>query len=457
MSAEILQEFLVKLGYGIDAASNKKFSSSLAAAGKAVGVVGGQVAGLARAAEIAVREYAVQMEKLNYTSVLTKSSAASINNVSKAMQQFGIDGGAVEGMVTSFAGKVASTNGALDAYAASLGAIVSPDKAQEFLSLLKALESKPEALAIGLAQAFGIPEDSYRLVRGHIDEIIAKQENLKKMQEAMNLDLDGSVKRGKEYANVMADIKNDYDTISSKVLDTGLKVAIPIARNFEQIIHDMFLTSSEVSEELKAKGMAKEAEMSRVLAAAKYTGASSEPQTLEQKREYLKSIDRQLGIPEGTTASVWQQESGSGKHMTSGAGAMGHFQFMPQTAAQYGLKDPNNFKESAEAFGRYMGDLLKHFQGNLSDALSAYNMGESGYRKVLAGKRTLPEETANYAPEIMARRLGTDVAGGGRSVTVNQTNTFNAHGADSTRLAEKTAAKVGEFSLNARYFGPASS
>ncbi len=59
----------------------------------------------------------------------------------------------------------------------------------------------------------------------------------------------------------------------------------------------------------------------------------------------------------------------------SSAGAFGDYQFMPGTAAQYGVVrgDPASSRAGA---GRYMTDLMKEFHNDLSKALAAYNWGE---------------------------------------------------------------------------------
>lgn len=66
--------------------------------------------------------------------------------------------------------------------------------------------------------------------------------------------------------------------------------------------------------------------------------------------------------------------------LTSPAGAKGMFQFMPATAAQYGLdpKDRCDWKKSASAAARYMKDRIFQFGvdgGSVTLALAGYNRG----------------------------------------------------------------------------------
>jgi soluble lytic murein transglycosylase-like protein len=101
--------------------------------------------------------------------------------------------------------------------------------------------------------------------------------------------------------------------------------------------------------------------------------------------------------------AVWAQESGRGRAMRSSAGARGHFQFMPETARQYGLDDPDDFGASATAAARFYADLLREFDGDLASALAGYNWGSGNVRK--RGLARAPAETRDYIAQI-TRRMG---------------------------------------------------
>lgn len=60
----------------------------------------------------------------------------------------------------------------------------------------------------------------------------------------------------------------------------------------------------------------------------------------------------------------------------SAKGARGPMQFMPGTAARYGLTNPRDPQTSIAAAARYFRDLLRRFEGRLDLAFAAYNAGE---------------------------------------------------------------------------------
>lgn len=67
-------------------------------------------------------------------------------------------------------------------------------------------------------------------------------------------------------------------------------------------------------------------------------------------------------------------------------GARGPMQFMPETAARYGLSDPSDPKAAIDAGARYLRDLLLKFNGRLDLALAAYNAGEGAVESFRTGK-----------------------------------------------------------------------
>jgi soluble lytic murein transglycosylase-like protein len=67
-------------------------------------------------------------------------------------------------------------------------------------------------------------------------------------------------------------------------------------------------------------------------------------------------------------------ESNFDPNAGSPAGAQGIAQFMPSTAAAYGLRNPFDPVEAIDAQAHLMSDLLRQF-GDSSLALAAYNAG----------------------------------------------------------------------------------
>lgn len=145
-------------------------------------------------------------------------------------------------------------------------------------------------------------------------------------------------------------------------------------------------------------------------------------------------LENQFGLPTGLLASMYQQESGSGRNLVgpmtrSGERALGPFQFMKAAASRFGVTDPMDLVQSATGASKYMRANLDMFGGDLPKALAGYNWGEGNVQR--RGLGAAPLETQNYISGITGRM-------GGAGVAMNQTNNFNIHGADAQSIASAT-------------------
>lgn len=150
-------------------------------------------------------------------------------------------------------------------------------------------------------------------------------------------------------------------------------------------------------------------------------------------QDKLASLEKKYGLPAGLLDRIWSTESGRGKNMLSKAGAMGHFQFMPATAREYGLANPYDFDQSSDAAARKMRDLLKQYGGDLQMATAAYNFGQGNLART--GLSGVPKETRDYVAKVAAApRLGSGVARNSTSTSEvnieNLTVTTQARDAD---------------------------
>jgi hypothetical protein len=95
---------------------------------------------------------------------------------------------------------------------------------------------------------------------------------------------------------------------------------------------------------------------------------------------------------------IWQ-ESRFDPGAISPVGAQGVAQFMPETAAAMGLKNPFDPLEALRFSARLLRELLGQF-GNLGLAAAAYNAGPQRIAEWLEKRGKLPEETRNYVQSI---------------------------------------------------------
>jgi hypothetical protein len=112
----------------------------------------------------------------------------------------------------------------------------------------------------------------------------------------------------------------------------------------------------------------------------------------------LRSASR-WNVSAGLLAAQLMAESNFNPFAVSSAGAQGIAQFMPGTAALYGLDDPFDAPAAIDAQAHLMSDLLEEFGGSMSLALAAYNAGPGA----VEGCQCVPDipETEAYVARIL--------------------------------------------------------
>jgi soluble lytic murein transglycosylase-like protein len=116
--------------------------------------------------------------------------------------------------------------------------------------------------------------------------------------------------------------------------------------------------------------------------------------------QYGAIIDRmaaQHGVDAKLVRAVIQVESAYQQTARSRKGAMGLMQLMPDTARQYGVKDPYDPESNIEGGIKYLKALLDRLPRDF--ALAAYNAGEAAVER-FHGIPPYPE-TRNYVSRIV--------------------------------------------------------
>ncbi|MCC0807481.1 hypothetical protein FPV16_14785 [Methylobacterium sp. W2] len=130
----------------------------------------------------------------------------------------------------------------------------------------------------------------------------------------------------------------------------------------------------------------------------------------EQYRDRVSSAANSAGIDASLLASVFRQESRFRPEVIDGSklspkGAAGPFQFMPGTAAQYGV-NPLDFASAANGAARLIRDRLKARNGDVALALADYNWGQGNVDSVGGDPARFPKETRKYISDVTRQTPG---------------------------------------------------
>jgi soluble lytic murein transglycosylase-like protein len=135
-------------------------------------------------------------------------------------------------------------------------------------------------------------------------------------------------------------------------------------------------------------------------------GPASEPPACETMADavvapLIESAARAQSLDTRLIRAVIERESGFHACAVSSRGAQGLMQLMPETAGLLGVRDSFDPKENIEAGARYLKQLLDKYQGDLAQALSAYNAGPAVVDQT-GGAPEIPE-TKDYVNAILEK------------------------------------------------------
>lgn len=134
----------------------------------------------------------------------------------------------------------------------------------------------------------------------------------------------------------------------------------------------------------------------RVVTYSAWNGSEWTPAQL-QLNQLIEEQARQVDLDPLIIEIIVKHESAFNPSATSGVGAQGLMQLMPETAADLGCRNAYDPSENVAAGTRYFADLYRQY-GDLGLALAAYNAGPGN----VASYGGIPPiaETQNYVASI---------------------------------------------------------
>lgn len=149
----------------------------------------------------------------------------------------------------------------------------------------------------------------------------------------------------------------------------------------------------------------------------------------------FSTLEQKYNLPQGYLSSTYGIESNYGKNTGSNPNVQGPFQFTTSTAKQYGLTDPNDLTQSADAAARLAADNSVKLRGVLgrdptgAELYLAHQQGAGGAAGLLAN----PDQPAGAVtnPKFIAANGGDPSASAGDFVN-KWASKFNNTGQDPT-------------------------
>lgn len=430
-SQHVLREYLISLGFRVNAADERKYTEFTKKTSAGVHILGRSIAGAAVAAQALVATWARSMEQLYFSTRKAESAAGNLKALDYAARSIGLGSGqmtaAIEGMARAM-----RLNPGLQGLVESFGIkVTGRDKADVAVDMVDALRKLPFYVGSQYAGLFGIDPDTFLLLSEGVDKMRAMAQSRKEMAEAAGLDTEAAMMAAKEYSEQLREIQELFGILKDTAALAMLPVFKEVAGVTKEVLKDWTKIFKERSlDDFKdaldyaitgkvkkdgmswwdrfltwggAKGAKKPNDPYKTPAAATGSAGSEYGAVQDDPASLFNAIETKYGIPLGLLDKMWAKESARGKNMLSPKGARGHFQFMPGTAKQYGVTNPDDLAQSADGAARYMRNLLEKYDGDDRLALAAYNWGQGNLDKY--GVTRAPKETRDYVQTISGRPL----------------------------------------------------
>ena len=112
----------------------------------------------------------------------------------------------------------------------------------------------------------------------------------------------------------------------------------------------------------------------------------------------IDKASRRYGVDGGLIRAIIKVESDFNPRAVSSAGAQGLMHLMPATARGLGVRNSFDPEQNVMAGTRFLKDMLQRYDGNLNEALAAYNWGPGNVDR--HGTDRLPRETRAYLTKV---------------------------------------------------------
>jgi Transglycosylase SLT domain len=426
-TTEVLQEYLVKLGYTIDTVSQKRLTDGLSATGKRVMDVGKGIAGVVVAVEAATAAFAYSVRSAYFSADLAGTSMKKMEALGYASKQIGISSETAAGSIQAMATAL-RLNPGLQGFLQGMGIKVTGRDVSDVMNdLVAATKSMAEFQGAQVVGMFGMGADEYHLRRENMEKFNEKQKEALEIQKQMGLDTDKAAKAMEHYTGTL-------DKLGLQLSTLGKQAMITYAPFFDKIAGVASSVISGLNEKVRETGVMVEnvPRMQKGLAEAKKLPD-------DQAKELYSKLEAKYGLPKGLLWKMEGAESTHGLNMLSPKGAEGWFQFIPKTAEEFNLDNPYDRAQSADAAARKMSGLLKRYKGDVNLGLAAYNWGQGNLDKY--GAANAPNEPQDYVHRVTGGDLRLGQSGSGTN-TVSQTNHITVNptsGSDANAVGKAVA------------------
>ncbi len=219
---QVIQEFLSRLGFQIDAPSFRNFISMIKRACVSAATLGASIAGVVVALEALVLRFARGMEQLYYSSIRTRSSVANIKAMEFALGQIGVEASQARALLEHL-GSQLRVNPATEGLLKMLGVETEgKDRVEVVMDLLKKLKTQFSGNQYLVGASFaerllGIDEPTYYQLTSRLDELEKGIEEHNQRLRRSKIDAEAAAKASREYMNELRQLGTELGLLGDRL------------------------------------------------------------------------------------------------------------------------------------------------------------------------------------------------------------------------------------------------
>jgi len=229
MSEDVLQSFVVALGFKMDQQGQRKMEAGIASVAKAAEGLSLALGAAAVAAAAAVTKIAAGFDTLYFSSQRTGASVQNIKALQYAFSQVGSSSEAAAGAIEAYA-KAIRTNPGVGQYVKDLGVKQTGDAFNDLSAAIDKIQAKnPYYAGAQMAGLLGISEEQYQTFTKYRKEIATYRAEYDKFTKQFGLNNDEAAKSSASFMRGL----NSLGTLATVV---GQKFLVALAPAFDRVV-----------------------------------------------------------------------------------------------------------------------------------------------------------------------------------------------------------------------------
>lgn len=187
MAENVLEDFMVRLGFKVDSDGEKKFDKALTVAVTKANLLARGIEEMAVAVAKSVARVVGDFDRLTYASARTGTSVAGLKSLQYGFSQLGGSAQQAMAVVENFT-RTMRMNPGLKGFVKQLGVDTAKEGADQLLDVVEKLNAKPYHIAVRQAEMLGIDENSYSLLSRQLVQFKAFRDSMQQTARVIGLD-----------------------------------------------------------------------------------------------------------------------------------------------------------------------------------------------------------------------------------------------------------------------------